>query len=130
MPKRALIDYWKGSGLIKDVKLLNAFKKVNRENFVLDKGIAYEYRALPILCKQTISQLSTIMIMLQALELKENDKFLEIGRGYSYNLVLICNIVKRTVYSVEVYKELIGFAEKNLKKSKIKIIRYFVEMVI
>lgn len=125
MSKQVLIDYWKGSGLITDVKLLNAFKKVNRENFVLDKNKAYEDRALPILCHQTISQPSTIMIMLQALELKEKDNVLEVGTGSGYNLALICKIVKRTVYSVEVHKKLVEFADKNLKKEKIKNYKVF-----
>ena len=120
MSKKELINYWKNSGLITDYILLDAFKKVKRENFVLDKSVAYADIAMGILCKQTISQPSTIMIMLQALELKEDDKVLEIGTGSGYNLALICKIVKRTVYSIEVHKELIEFAEKNLKKEGIK----------
>jgi protein-L-isoaspartate(D-aspartate) O-methyltransferase len=125
MSKQALIDYWRNSGLITDEKLLDTFKKIKREYFVLNKDQAYEDRALPILCHQTISQPSTIMIMLQALELKEDDNVLEIGTGSSYNMALICKIVKRTVYSIEVHKELIEFAEKNLKKSGIKNYKIF-----
>ena len=40
--------------------------------------------------------------------------------GSGYNLALICRIVKKTVYSVEVCRELIDFATNNLKKSGIK----------
>src|SRR3989344_4316909 len=127
MSKKDLIDNWKNSGLIINKKLLNAFNKVNRENFVLNNKEAYYDIALPILNKQTISQPSTIMIMLQALELKEDDKVLEIGTGSGYNLALICKIVKKIVYSVEVNKELIDFAEKNLKKEKIKNFKIFHE---
>ena len=105
--------------MINDIKLLNAFRKVKRENFVLDKKRAYEDTALPIICRQTISQPSTVMLMLQALEFKEDDKVLEIGTGSGYNLALICRIVKGVVYSLEVHKELIEFAEKNLNKEKI-----------
>jgi len=125
MSKQSLIDYWKDSELIKDVKLLNSFKKVNRELFVLDKSEAYEDRALSILGKQTISQPSTVMLMLQALDLKENDKVLEIGTGSGYNLALMCKIVKRDVYSIEIHRELVEFAKENLKKSKIKNYKIF-----
>ena len=125
MSKNDLINYWENSGLITDERLLNAFRKVRRENFVLDKKQAYHDMALPILNKQTISQPSTIMIMLQALELNENDKVLEIGTGSGYNLALICRMVKRIVYSVEIHKELIEFAKGNLKKSKINNFEIF-----
>lgn len=125
MSKQGLINYWRNSGLITDERLLESFKKIKREYFVLDKDESYDDRALPILCHQTISQPSTIMIMLQALELKEDDKVLEIGTGSGYNLALICKIVKETVYSVEIHKELIEFAEKNLKKSGIKNYKIF-----
>src|SRR3989344_5162218 len=125
MSKNDLINYWENSGLITDERLLNAFRKVRRENFVLDKKQAYHDMALPILNKQTISQPSTIMIMLQALELNENDKVLEIGTGSGYNLALICRMVKRIVYSVEIHKELIEFAKGKLKKSKINNFEIF-----
>ena len=127
MSKKDLIDNWKNSGLIINKKLLNAFNKVNRENFVLNNKEAYYDIALPILNKQTISQPSTIMIMLQALELKEDDKVLEIGTGSGYNLALICKIVKKIVYSVEIHKELVDFSKNNLKKEKIKNFKIFHE---
>ena len=125
MSKQELMNLWRNSYLIKDERLLEAFRKVKREYFVLSKDEAYDDRALPILCKQTISQPSTIMLMLQELDLKEDDNVLEIGTGSGYNLALVCNMVKKTVYSLEVHKELIEFAEKNLKKSKIKNYKIF-----
>ena len=120
MQKKDLINFWKNSELINDERLIDAFKKVKREYFVLDENEAYEDRALPILNQQTISQPSTIMIMLQALELKEDDKILEVGTGSGYNLALICKMVKGIVYSLEIHKELIEFAEGNLRKARIK----------
>lgn len=120
MQKKDLINFWKNSKLINDERLIDTFKKIKRELFVLDENEAYEDRALPILNQQTISQPSTIMIMLQALELKEDDKILEVGTGSGYNLALMCKMVKRIVYSLEIHKELIDFAEKNLRKARIK----------
>jgi|SRR3989344_1202424 len=125
MSKQDLINFWKDSGLITDERLLDAFKKVRREYFVLNKNESYDDRALPILCRQTISQPSTIMIMLQALELKKDDKVLEVGTGSGFNLALMCKIVKGIVYSLEIHKELIEFAEKNLKKARIRNYKIF-----
>ena len=125
MKKKDLINFWRNSGLINDERLIDAFKKVKREFFVLDKNEAYEDRALPTLNKQTISQPSTIMMMLQALEINENDKILEIGTGSGYNLALICKLVKGIAYSLEISKELVEYAENNLKKSRIKNYRIY-----
>lgn len=125
MPKQDLINFWRESDLITDERLLEAFKKVKREYFVLDKNEAYEDRALPILCKQTVSQPSTIMIMLQALEIKKDDNVLEIGTGSGYNLALICKIINGIAYSLEIHKELIEFAERNLRKAKIRNYKIF-----
>jgi len=75
--KQKLIDYWQSSGIIKDKNLIKAFKQVNREDFILDEyeKEAYGDYPLPILKGQTISQPTTIMIMLQALELKKQIMF-------------------------------------------------------
>ncbi len=125
MSKKDILKFWKNSGLIIDDKLIDAFKKVKRELFVLYEKESYEDRALPIICKQTISQPSTVMMMLQALEIKEHDKILEIGTGSGYNLALMCKLVKGDVYSIEIYKDLVEFANNNLKKAKIKNYKIF-----
>lgn len=100
---------------IDDKRILKAFLNVKRDFFASNKKESYENKALPILCNQTISQPYTIAFMIQALKLNENDKVLEIGTGSGYNLALICQIVRRKVYSLETRKTLIGFAEKNLR---------------
>ncbi len=122
--KEALIDYWIKNGIVKNKKLIDAFKKVPREEFVLKeyKDEAYDDNALPIIKGQTISQPTTIMIMLEALELKEGLKVLEIGAGSGYNCALISEIIgkKGISYSVEIIKEVADFARDNIKKLNIK----------
>ena len=118
MLKENLINYWKKSKLIKNKKILEVFKKVRRENFVLDeyKDKAYDDVALPILENQTISQPSTVVLMLDYLDLKKGQKVLEIGTGSGYNAALIAEIVKPgIVYSIEIIKEVYEFAKENLK---------------
>ncbi|MBL7147432.1 MAG: protein-L-isoaspartate(D-aspartate) O-methyltransferase [Nanoarchaeota archaeon] len=126
MNKQHLLNYWTKTGIVKNQELIKAFKKIKREDFVLNKEEAYLDIALPILEKQTISQPSTIMIMLEALELKKGDKVLEIGTGSGYNASLIAEVVKpANVYTTEIIPELVEFAKNNLKKANITNVKVF-----
>ncbi len=131
MDKESLIKYWNKTGLIHDVKLINAFKEVKREKFVLleYKDKAYDDIALPIGYGSTISQPSTIMIMLQALEIKPDNKILEIGTGSGYTAALMSKIIsnKGKIYGLDIVPEIIEFAERNLTEEKIKNVELFCE---
>jgi protein-L-isoaspartate(D-aspartate) O-methyltransferase len=101
-------------------QIINAFSKVPREKF-LRKDLeyrAYEDIPLPIGFNQTISQPSTIAIMLQSLELKnekQKQKILEIGSGCGYVLSLISEIApKSKIYGIERIKELAEASKINL----------------
>lgn len=115
MDKKALINVLKNSNISE--KLINAFSKVSRENFLPSqlKEAAYLDIALPIGEGQTISQPSTIAIMLSELNLKKTDKVLEIGSGCGYVLALLSKIVKE-VYGVELITELAEKSKANLKE--------------
>ncbi len=108
------MDYNVGSPLIK-----KAFLNVKRELFVPQhlQQSAYIDEALPIGFGQTISQPSTIAIMLEMLELQEGQKVLEVGSGCGYVLALLSEIVgeKGKVFGIEIVRELLPIAEKNLK---------------
>jgi len=124
MNKTQLLQHLKKQGFPK--KILNAFSKVKRENFIpkILKSRAYEDRALPIGKAQTISQPYTSATMLNLLDLKKSQKVLEIGSGCGYVLALISEIVgeKGKVFGVEIIKELTEKAKLNLKDyKKIKI---------
>ncbi len=102
-------------------QVIAAFKQVPREEFVLPewKEAAYEDSALPIIAGQTISQPSTVALMLDALEVKKGMKVLEIGAGSGYNAAVLSKIAGK-VYSIERIKELAEFAKKNLARAGIK----------
>lgn len=127
MQKEDLINYWINSGIIKDFNVIKAFRKIPRENFILKdyKKRAYEDIALPIKAGQTISQPSTVVFMLDKLELKKGNKVLEIGTGSGYNAALMSILVGRKgkVYTTEIIKELVSFAKKNIEKLKLKNVR-------
>ena len=117
MNKSQLLSSLKSHGFSN--KILDAFSKVLRENFVPEnlKSRAYEDTALPIGHGQTISQPYTIATMLKMLDLNKGQKVLEIGSGCGYVLALLSEILGKDgkVYGVEIVKELVEVSMKNLK---------------
>jgi len=120
--KEKLIIYWISSGVLKDKKIISAFRKVKRENFVLPqyKIDTYKDIPLPTMADQTISQPTTVAIMTQALEPKSGQKILEIGSGSGYQAAILSEIVgaEGKIITIEIVKELFGFAKKNLTSYK------------
>ena len=87
---------------IKDKGVLNAMKKVPRHLFI-DESIqymAYDDMALSIGKGQTISQPYMVAVMTELLELKGNEKVLEIGTGSGYQAAILAELAK-DVYTVE-----------------------------
>lgn len=120
MSKKYLIQSLKEKGFPK--KILNAFEKVSREEFISTvlKDSAYEDTALPIGQGQTISQPYTIAVMLDLLNLKSGQKVLELGSGSGYVLALLSNIVggEGKVFGVEIVKELAENSEARLSETE------------
>ncbi len=123
--KSSLISFWKENKIIHSEKLLEAFRKVPREKFILKeyKEQAYEDIALPLIKGQTISQPTTIMLMTQALDIKQDNKVLEIGSGSGYQAAILSYLAK-DVITTEIIPELFEYAKKNLKSYKnVKVIK-------
>ena len=102
-------------------KILDAFKKIKRENFIPKKYIKFTHfnEPIPIDHHQTTSQPYTIAFMLNLLDLKDNLKILEIGSGSGYVLALINQISKDSeIYGIERIKELSDNSKKILSKNK------------
>jgi len=118
MQKQTLITYLKTEGFPK--KITNAFSKIKRERFIPEKfkKLAYENRPLPIGNNQTISQPYTIAFMLNLLDLKNNQKILEVGSGSGYVLALINEISKNSkIYGIEIIEKLVKSSRKILSKN-------------
>lgn len=107
---------------ISDESVINAFRKVKRENFVSPemKRLAYDNSALPISNKQTISQPFTVAFMTQLLGVKPGSKILEIGTGSGYQAAILCEM-NAEVYSVERIEELFQDAKRILKENRYKV---------
>ena len=110
---------------INDQKVIDAFLKVPRENFVPDewKEFSYKDNPLSIGCKQTISQPFIVALMMSLLNLEKTDIVLEIGTGCGYQTALLAEIVHE-VYTIERIDDLLISAKKTLKSLDFKNI-YF-----
>ena len=123
LARRSLID--RLSLEIYDKRVLEAMQRVPREAFVPEDKYhaAYEDRPLSIGFGQTISQPYIVALMVQALELKSEDKVLELGTGSGYEAAILAELA-RQVITVERISELAERARRVLEKlgySNIKV---------
>ncbi len=102
---------------ITDDLVLDAFLNVPREQFV-PKGLqkyAYEDGPVSIGFGQTISQPYVVAVMTQLLDLKKDDKVLEIGTGSGYQTAILARLSGQ-VYTVERIPGLLERAKKILNE--------------
>jgi protein-L-isoaspartate(D-aspartate) O-methyltransferase len=102
---------------VKDERLLAAMRKVERHKFIPAefRHLAYKDTASPIGEDQTISQPYIVALMTELLQLKGEEKVLEIGTGSGYQAAILAELAKE-VYTIEILPELAERAEKLLKK--------------
>ena len=118
--RRLMIEHLRSKG-ISDQRVLDAMNNVPR-HFFLDSSLdtlAYEDKALEILCKQTISQPSTVAFQTQLLDVSPFEKVLEIGTGSGYQTSVLC-FLKARVYSIERFKPLHNSAQMVFDALKIR----------
>ena len=110
---------------VRNPLVLDAMRIVPRHEFVPEdkQELAYWDGPLSIGEGQTISQPYIVTWMTELLELKPDDKVLEIGTGSGYQVAVLSRIVEK-VYTIEYLKNLQEKAKKVLKKLKYKNIRY------
>jgi len=87
---------------IRDTRVLDVMRRVPRHLFV-DSSIqpeAYEDMALPIGEGQTISQPYMVARMTELLELKGDERVLEIGTGSGYQAAVLSELAKE-IYTIE-----------------------------
>ena len=92
---------------IHDKRVLKAVREIPREEFVrpIDLRDAYADGPLAIDCGQTISQPYMVAIMTECLELKGDEKVLEIGTGSGYQTAILARLA-REVFTIERLPEL------------------------
>jgi protein-L-isoaspartate(D-aspartate) O-methyltransferase len=105
---------------ITDKKVLAAIAKIPRHLF-LDSSFedyAYKDQAFPILAEQTISQPYTVAFQSQLLEIKPDEKVLEIGTGSGYQTAMLLEL-KAEVYTIERQNELFKKNEIIFTKARV-----------
>ena len=97
--------------------VLRALREVPRHRFVLprDRGRAYGDHPLPIGYGQTISQPYIVARMTEMLQVKPENRVLEVGTGSGYQAAVLSRLVDE-VYTVEVIRDLAEAAEERLER--------------
>lgn len=102
---------------IADPAILDAFRAVPREEFVPAdlKKYAYDDGPLPIGSGQTISQPYIVALMIEAAEVKQGDRVLEVGGGSGY-AVAVMSLIAAEVVAIERQPELAAAASERLHR--------------
>ncbi len=102
---------------IKDKRVLDAFKKVERHLFVPHryKIDAYDDYPLPIGDGQTISQPYMVAVMTELLRLEGDEKVLEIGTGSGYQAAIL-SLLAKEVYAIEIIPSLAKIVTERLSR--------------
>lgn len=106
---------------ITDKNVLEAIKKIPRHLFLNSsfEDFAYQDKAFPIAAGQTISQPYTVAFQSELLQVKKDDKILEIGTGSGYQTAVLC-LLGAKVYSIERQNELFKITSALLPKLGIR----------
>lgn len=113
--RKMLVELLKAKG-IENETVLNAINIVPRHLF-LDSAFsefAYQDEAFPIAAGQTISHPYTVAFQSQLLDVKPNEKILEIGTGSGYQTAVLV-AMGAEVFTIERQKELFDFSKIILK---------------
>ena len=112
---------------IGDERVLAAIAAVPRDLFVPAKlgDLAWENTALPIGSGQTISQPIVVARMCELLELRGDEKVLDVGTGSGYHAAVLARLAGE-VWSIERKEALTRQAERNLAAAGIENVRLVV----
>jgi protein-L-isoaspartate(D-aspartate) O-methyltransferase len=109
-----MIERLRAAG-IADERVLRAMAAIPRHRFISSafEFQAYDEKALPIGHGQTISHPYTVAKMTELLEVKKDDKVLEIGTGSGYQAAILCSM-GIALFSIEIIKPLADRARETL----------------
>lgn len=122
-----LIDHLINTGALRSSNITDAFVHVDRIDFVADPTVPDVYGDYPLQIGhgQTISQPTTVSMMLEMLSPHEGQKILDIGSGSGWTTALLGYIVtdEGSVTGVERVESLVEFGSKNIKKYGFKNVK-------
>lgn len=115
-----LINIFVKNKVLKSKALINAFKKIERKDFLPEEEKNKADLNVPLSIKfgQTNSQPETVAFMLEKLSPQKGQKILDIGSGSGWTSALLAEIVgdEGRVFGMEIIKDLKRFSEKNISK--------------
>jgi protein-L-isoaspartate(D-aspartate) O-methyltransferase len=124
MDNNDLVDYLVDRGVLRSPNIVEAFRKTDRKDFVPPEYRKSPYGdfPLPIGQGQTISQPTTVAIMMELLQPEKGDKILDVGSGSGWTTAILANVVgdEGEVIGVEIVPELVKFGNDNLSVYKFK----------
>lgn len=110
-----LVDYLVDEGHVNSSQVEEAFRSVDRKDFVPEKhrSRAYEDQAIPINQKATVSAPHMVATSTELLEVEEEETVLEIGSGSGYQAAILSELAEKVVG--------IEFQEKIARESREKL---------
>lgn len=111
-----MVERLAGHYKIKDARVIDVMNTLPRHLFVPEaiKSQAYNDNALPISNGQTISQPFIVARMTELLELKGDEKVLEIGAGSGYQTAVLASLARK-VFAIERLDTLANEARQRLQ---------------
>ena len=123
VPKEELLSKLRELGFSE--KIVGAFAFVKRENFLPEQYLGYAYDDIAIPLEEgssSISQPSTIALMLKLLDIQNSDSVLEIGSGSGYVLALLSALTPNgKIYGVEIKTEFTAVKKRLADRENVKI---------
>jgi protein-L-isoaspartate(D-aspartate) O-methyltransferase len=101
---------------VEDKRVIEAFRRVRREQFVPPEwtGVAYQDRPIPIPHGQVTTQPSLVGRMVAALKLTGTERVLEVGTGLGFQTAIL-SLLSGEVFSIERFPDLSEQARSNLR---------------
>jgi protein-L-isoaspartate(D-aspartate) O-methyltransferase len=115
--RQAMVEQQLRARGVSNEAVLSAMQVVPRHEFVPESYLdqAYNDHPLPIGYGQTISQPYIVAVMTELLELKPDDRVLEIGTGSGYQAAVLAEITNN-VYTIEIIPELAAQAQQTFDR--------------
>lgn len=117
--RRNMVEQYIVNYGIFDKKLIQAFLKVPRHEFVTPeaRNIAYEDKSVAFAKNMTIPRPYEIALITKLLNLKGDEKILELGTGSGYHTAILSYLCK-DIYTVDIQPDIEKAAQERLTRLK------------